>query len=116
MVFVAMLLACCSRILTSYAGKKQLNQLIGFLDKGGSGKDGLGNRENSALRTVRAKRDADEAGLSTLNSTIPLSNEFAYFRSRLPERCPLVRDFETAAYEDLGRWLQGVFLRIFLAF
>jgi len=36
--------------------------LIGFLDKGASGKDGLGSRENQALRTVRAKRDADEAG------------------------------------------------------
>ncbi|KAF5312338.1 hypothetical protein D9619_002972 [Psilocybe cf. subviscida] len=45
----------------AHQGKKQLNQLIGFLDKGGSAKDGLGNRETSALRTVRAKRDADEA-------------------------------------------------------
>jgi hypothetical protein len=44
------------------AGKKQLNQLIGFLDKGGSAKDGIGGRENQALRTVRAKRDADDAG------------------------------------------------------
>lgn len=44
-------------------GKKQLNQLIGFLDKGGL-KDGAGGRENQALRTVRAKRDADEAGAS----------------------------------------------------
>ncbi|KAF8912956.1 hypothetical protein CPB84DRAFT_1820455 [Gymnopilus junonius] len=42
----------------AHQGKKQLNQLIGFLDKGGSVKDG---RENQALRTVRAKRDADEA-------------------------------------------------------
>ncbi|KAH9486648.1 Rho GTPase-activating protein 15 [Psilocybe cubensis] len=45
----------------AHQGKKQLNQLIGFLDKGGVGKDGLGVRENQALRTVRAKRDADEA-------------------------------------------------------
>ena len=43
------------------AGKKQLNQLIGFLDKGGV-KDGLSGRENQALKTVRAKRDLDEAG------------------------------------------------------
>lgn len=43
-------------------GKKQLNQLIGFLDKGGSGKDSLGARENQAFRTVRAKREAEEAG------------------------------------------------------
>ncbi|PPQ88087.1 hypothetical protein CVT25_014385 [Psilocybe cyanescens] len=45
----------------AHQGKKQLNQLIGFLDKGGVGKDGLGVRENQALRTVRAKREADEA-------------------------------------------------------
>lgn len=45
----------------AHQGKRQLNQLIGFLDKGASGKDGLGSRENQALRTVRAKRDADEA-------------------------------------------------------
>ena len=43
-------------------GKRQLNQLIGFLDKSGSVKDGLGGRENLALRTVRTKREADEAG------------------------------------------------------
>lgn len=49
-------------VIIVYSGKKQLNQLIGFLDKGGVGKDGLGVRENQALRTVRAKRDADEAG------------------------------------------------------
>ncbi|KAK7058359.1 hypothetical protein VNI00_001993 [Paramarasmius palmivorus] len=43
-------------------GKKQLNQLIGLLDKSGSVKDTLGgNRENHALRTVRAKRELDEA-------------------------------------------------------
>ncbi|KAF9015462.1 hypothetical protein BDQ17DRAFT_1341106 [Cyathus striatus] len=45
----------------AHQGKKQLNQLIGFLDKSGSVKDSLGGRENQALRTVRAKRDADEA-------------------------------------------------------
>ncbi|KAF8973677.1 hypothetical protein BDZ97DRAFT_1900477 [Flammula alnicola] len=45
----------------AHQGKRQLNQLIGFLDKGGSVKDSLGGRENQALRTVRAKRDADEA-------------------------------------------------------
>ncbi|KAL0573648.1 hypothetical protein V5O48_008320, partial [Marasmius crinis-equi] len=42
-------------------GKKQLNQLIGLLDKGGSVRDGPGGRENLALRTVRAKRELDEA-------------------------------------------------------
>ncbi|KAF8898486.1 hypothetical protein BD779DRAFT_1430902 [Infundibulicybe gibba] len=45
----------------AHQGKKQLNQLIGFLDKGGSVKDGIGGRGDQALRTVRAKREADEA-------------------------------------------------------
>ncbi|KAJ4499121.1 hypothetical protein C8R41DRAFT_85507 [Lentinula lateritia] len=43
-------------------GKKQLNSLMGFLDKSGSVKESLGGRENnSALRTVRAKRELEEA-------------------------------------------------------
>ncbi|KIO02466.1 hypothetical protein M404DRAFT_16145 [Pisolithus tinctorius Marx 270] len=43
-------------------GKKQLNQLMTFLDKGGNVRETLGVRsENSALRAVRAKREADEA-------------------------------------------------------
>ncbi|KAJ7275432.1 hypothetical protein B0H12DRAFT_1087305 [Mycena haematopus] len=41
-------------------GKKQLNQLRGFLEKSGTVKDG-GGKEPSALKTVRAKREADEA-------------------------------------------------------
>ncbi|KAF9023411.1 hypothetical protein BDZ89DRAFT_955713 [Hymenopellis radicata] len=46
----------------AHQGKKQLNTLIGFLDtKGGSVKDSLGGRENQALRTVRAKRELEEA-------------------------------------------------------
>ncbi|KAJ3826239.1 hypothetical protein F5880DRAFT_129242 [Lentinula raphanica] len=43
-------------------GKKQLNSLMGFLDKSGSVKESLGGRENNnALRTVRAKRELEEA-------------------------------------------------------
>ncbi|KAF9243745.1 hypothetical protein BU15DRAFT_71870 [Melanogaster broomeanus] len=43
-------------------GKKQLNQLMTFLDKGATVKETLGVRsENSAIRAVRAKREADEA-------------------------------------------------------
>ncbi|KAF8139875.1 hypothetical protein EV363DRAFT_1498278 [Boletus edulis] len=43
-------------------GKKQLNQLMTFLDKGSTVKETLGVRtENSALRAVRAKREADDA-------------------------------------------------------
>lgn len=45
-----------------FTGKKQLNQIIGgFLDKRGA-PDGFGSRETQALRNVRAKREADEAG------------------------------------------------------
>ena len=43
-----------------FAGKRQLNQLMTFLDKGGNLKDG--SRSDNALRTVRAKREADDAG------------------------------------------------------
>lgn len=44
-------------------GKRQINSLMGFLDKGNV-RDGLGIRSdnNSSLRAVRAKREADEAG------------------------------------------------------
>ena len=46
------------------AGKRQLNQLMTFLDnKGGSLKEGVsGSRGDAAIRSVRAKREADEAG------------------------------------------------------
>lgn len=43
-------------------GKKQLNQLITFLDKGGSKELGSGRSDSSALRAVRSKREAEEAG------------------------------------------------------
>lgn len=46
----------------AHQGKKQLNQLMTFLDKGGNTKDG--GRSDNALRQVRAKREADEAGVS----------------------------------------------------
>ncbi|KAJ6574742.1 hypothetical protein B0H19DRAFT_1208325 [Mycena capillaripes] len=43
-------------------GKKQLNQLRGFLEKSGTVKESLGGgRETHALKAVRAKREADEA-------------------------------------------------------
>ena len=47
-----------------YLGKKQLNSLMTFLDnKGGNVKDGItGTKGDVAVRTVKAKRDADEAG------------------------------------------------------
>jgi hypothetical protein len=44
-------------------GKKQLNHLRGFLEKSGTVKESLGGgRETHALKAVRAKREADEAG------------------------------------------------------
>ncbi|KAG6866016.1 hypothetical protein C0991_009424 [Blastosporella zonata] len=45
----------------AHQGKRQLNQLIGFLDKGTVKETLAGGRENQALRTVRTKREADEA-------------------------------------------------------
>ena len=44
-------------------GKKQLNQLKTFLDKSGTVKEGLGSsRSDAAVRNVRAKREAEDAG------------------------------------------------------
>ncbi|SJL05827.1 uncharacterized protein ARMOST_09163 [Armillaria ostoyae] len=45
----------------AHQGKRQLNTLIGFLDKSGSVKDSLGGKENHALRVVRTKRELEEA-------------------------------------------------------
>lgn len=45
-------------------GKRQLNQLMTFLDKGGNTKET--NRSDNALRTVRAKREADDAGMYSI--------------------------------------------------
>ncbi|KAI0035293.1 hypothetical protein K488DRAFT_76750 [Vararia minispora EC-137] len=46
----------------AYQGKRQLNQLMNLLDKGNTAKDGMGGRSTeSSLKTVRAKREADEA-------------------------------------------------------
>lgn len=43
-----------------------------FLDKGSTVKETLGVRtENSALRAVRAKREADEAGQCRLSVVLP---------------------------------------------
>ncbi|EJF66392.1 RhoGAP-domain-containing protein [Dichomitus squalens] len=43
----------------AHQGKRQLNQLMTFLDKGGNVRDG--GRSDNALRLVRAKREAEEA-------------------------------------------------------
>lgn len=51
-----------------------------FLDKSNTVKDGLGGRADGALRSVRAKRDAEEAGalscdLCTIQHTYPTSDK-----------------------------------------
>jgi hypothetical protein len=55
-------------------GKKQLNQLITLLDKEG-GMRGNNRNADNALRSVRAKREAEEAGAlrSPLNPTSSLN-------------------------------------------
>lgn len=57
-------------------GKRQLNQLMTFLDsKGGNVKEGLGGvRSDAAVRTVKAKREADEAGENASYGVIPWSD------------------------------------------
>ncbi|KZT22129.1 RhoGAP-domain-containing protein [Neolentinus lepideus HHB14362 ss-1] len=45
----------------AHQGKRQLNQLMGFLEKKDTIKDSLGGRSDAALRVVRAKREAEEA-------------------------------------------------------
>ena len=47
----------------AHQGKRQLNTLMGLLDKSGSVHE-RGGRESHALRMVRLKREADEAGAS----------------------------------------------------
>ncbi len=63
---------------------------MGLLDKGGTVKDSLtGTRENQALKTARAKRDADEAGLS---------NNMIYIH--------FLRSFEDKEYRKGVHWVE----------
>lgn len=79
-------------VLTVMIGKKQLNQLITFLDKGANAKE---PRTNDALRTVRAKREADEAGQS----------------SRAVFLCLLLRPSTDKEYRKAVHWLETLRLR-----
>ena len=89
-------------------GKRQLNQLIGFLDKSGAVKDSLGGRENPAFRTVRAKREAEEAGANlSIHALLPIIMIPNIFRPGISERCSLVRNITVASHENTRRWLQG---------
>lgn len=52
-----------------FVGKKQLNQLITLLDKEG-GIRGSGRNADVALRSVRAKREAEEAGADNIKGPL----------------------------------------------
>ena len=56
----------------SLIGKKQLNQLITLLDKEG-GIRGSNRNADIALRSVRAKREADEAGVLVVDGSAMLT-------------------------------------------
>lgn len=64
----------------STSGKRQLNQLMGLLDKNGT----MRNAETS-LKMVRAKRETDEAGMS-FNPPMLSSKANYHTRSRVQER------------------------------
>lgn len=71
-------------------------------------KDGLGSRENQALRTVRAKRDAEEAGRCLLFMPCVRNYHHSFVRQGISQRCPLVRNLATSSHENPGEWLQGI--------
>lgn len=69
-------------------GKKQLNQLMTFLDKGSAKEVLRGGSDKDPLRSVRAKREADEAGKETLSSST--SSHLIHGRRSISKRCALV--------------------------
>jgi Rho GTPase-activating protein 12/27 len=75
-------------------GKKQLNQLITLLDKEGGIRGSSRNAEN-ALRSVRAKREAEEAG-------VPITLMNPYFITELE----LDKDYRKAVH-----WLETLRIR-----
>jgi hypothetical protein len=48
---------------------------MGLLDKGNTAKEGLGGRENQALKVVKAKRESEEAGVFKVFKTSTLLRE-----------------------------------------
>lgn len=87
--------------IVASTGKGKLNQLITFLDKTGNVKDGLGGRsDGSALRAVRSKREAEEAGMSMYILYPPLIKLFA--RQRISQRRSLARNTSFAKNQDFA--------------
>lgn len=81
-------------------GKGKFNQLITFLDKTGNVKDSLGGRaDNSALRAVRSKREAEEAGMSPYLWYIDMKLQRCD-RQGISQRCPLAGDASIAENQD----------------
>lgn len=90
-------------------GKRQLNQLMTFLDNKGAGgsRDFSSGRGDNAVRTVKAKREAEEAG-NVLASTLHRSRiNYSFNRQGVPEECTLARDTAHPENEDLRRCFQG---------
>jgi hypothetical protein len=50
-------------ILNTVSGKRQLNNLRTLIETKGVGRDGNNAKAEAAMRTVRAKREADDAGM-----------------------------------------------------
>ena len=57
------------QLITNLTGKKQLNRLITLLDKEG-GIRGSNRNVDLALPSVRAKREADEAGVLAIDASV----------------------------------------------
>jgi len=75
-----------------------LNQLITFLDKGGA-KEGLrGGVDKDPLRSVRAKREADETGKGNFPSST--CGRLIPDRCSISKCCALVRNSPTKPRED----------------
>lgn len=66
-------------LLTHLPGKKQFSQLITFLDKGGAKEALRGGSDRDPLRSVKAKREADEAGKNSLSFLMHQPHFYFYF-------------------------------------
>ena len=69
-----------------------------FLDKGGAKEVLRGGSDKDPLRSVRAKREADEAGKDILSPSA--CGHLIRSRRSIPKRCALVRNSPTQQRED----------------